>query len=81
MQFDLDTCFQTSNRKSNFYNSLINYNTGTSGTRVCIVYICGLHVSTYTQGIFRPSCTRGLPRIAFYGLTCRGGPEDDLCIG
>ena len=35
---------------------LINYNTGTSGTTVFIVYICGLHVSTHTQVIFRPSC-------------------------
>ena len=37
---------------------IINYNTGTSGTTAFIVYICGLHVSTYTQVIFRPSCTR-----------------------
>ena len=37
---------------------LINYNTGTSGTTMFIVYIRGLHVSTYTQVIFRPSCTR-----------------------
>ena len=37
---------------------LINYNTGMSGTTAFIVYICGLHVSTYTQVIFRPSCTR-----------------------
>ena len=36
---------------------LINQNTGTSGTTTFIVYICGLHVSTYTQVIFRPSCT------------------------
>jgi len=36
---------------------LINYNTGTSGTTTVIVYICRLHVSTYTQVIFRPSCT------------------------
>ena len=37
---------------------LINKNTGTSGTTTFIVYICGLHVSTYTQVTFRPSCTR-----------------------
>jgi len=36
----------------------MNYNTGTSGTTTFIVYICGLHVSIYTQVIFRPSCTR-----------------------
>ena len=36
---------------------LIKYNTGTSGTTTFIVYIYGLHVSTYTQVIFRPSCT------------------------
>jgi len=36
----------------------MNYNTGTSGTTTLIVYICGLHVSTYTQVVFRPSCTR-----------------------
>ena len=29
-----------------------------SGTTTFIVYICGLHVSTYTQVIFRPSCKR-----------------------
>jgi len=54
-------------RKAAFYKTdivqfelhirLINYNTGTSGTTTFIVYICGLHVSTYTQVIFRPSCT------------------------
>ena len=37
--------------------SLLNKNTGTSGTTKFIVYFCGLHASTYTQVIFRPSCT------------------------
>jgi len=37
---------------------IINYNTGTSGTTTFIVCISGLHVSTYTQVIFRPTCTR-----------------------
>ena len=36
---------------------LVNYNTGTSGTTTFIVFIRGLHVSTYTQVIFRPYCT------------------------
>jgi hypothetical protein len=36
---------------------LINKNTGTSGTTTFIVSICGLHVSTHTQVILRPSCT------------------------
>jgi len=39
------------------YNILLTVVYGTSGTTF-IVYICGLHVSTYTQVIFRPSCTR-----------------------
>jgi len=29
-----------------------------SGTTAFTVYICGLHVSIYTQVIFRSSCTR-----------------------
>jgi len=33
-----------------------NTGTGTSGTTMFIFYICGLHVSTYTQVIFRSSC-------------------------
>jgi len=37
-------------------DSTVNYNTGTSDTTTFIVYIRGLHVSTYTQVIFRPSC-------------------------
>jgi hypothetical protein len=48
-----------------------------TGTTTFIVYIYELHVSTYTQVIFGPSCTVH----SFYGLTCTGGPEDDLCIG
>ena len=36
---------------------LVNQNNGMSGTTTFIVYICGLHVSTYTQVIVRPSCT------------------------
>jgi len=35
---------------------LLNQNTGKSGTTT-FIYIRGLHVSTYTQVIFRHSCT------------------------
>jgi len=52
-----------------------------------------LHVSTYIHVIFRPSFTGKsikcytcrdpimLTCIAFYGLTCKIRPEDDLYIG
>ena len=44
-----------------------------------IVLLHRRHVSTYIQVIFRPSFTD--KSIAFYGLICKRGPEDDLYIG
>ena len=53
----LDTAGRPREFCYNLKKALITYNTGTSGTKTFIVYIRGLHVSTYTQVIFRPSCT------------------------
>jgi len=50
---------------------MINYNTGTSGTTTFIVYICGLHVSTYTQVIFMPPCTRESIKAMHGGIPLR----------